>query len=223
MTTQGAQGSLSFGSGLTDVYASEYSMVGRGGIIVKPFLDLNDNDKYDEGETILNQIDIKMNGGKVVYGKSDSLIHIVGLEPFINYLLEVSEKGFESISWRIEKKKMNVIVDPNQFKIVEIPVKAQGEINGTVMLSDNNTQKGIGRILVQFLDENGNKVAETLTESDGYYSYLGLKPGNYIIRIDKNQLNRLSYQSTPDIYNIVIKISQDGEIIEGLDFTLLKK
>jgi hypothetical protein len=222
-TTQGAQGSLSFGTGLSDVYASEYSMVGRGGIIVMPFLDLNNNDKFDKDETILKQIDAKIDGGKLVYGKNDSLLHIVGLEPFISYMLEVSENKFDNIAWRISKKKISIIIDPNQFKIVEIPVKPQGEINGTVYISDNGTQKGIGRILIQFLDESGNKVAETLTESDGYYSYMGLKPGNYTIRIDENQLNRLAYQSDPDNYNIVLRISPDGEIIEGLDFTLFPK
>jgi hypothetical protein len=115
------------------------------------------------------------------------------------------------------------IVDPNQFKVVEIPVKPMGEVNGTILISDNFNQKGIGRILVRFLDENGDKVAETLSESDGYYSYMGLKPGNYIIRIDENQLNRLEYQSNPETYNIVLRISPDGELIEGLDFTLQPK
>jgi len=66
-------------------------------------------------------------------------------------------------------------------------------------------------------------VAETLSESDGYFSYLGLKPGIYMVRIDEEQMEKLGYQSKPLQLKVVIKASVDGDIMDGLDFVITKK
>jgi len=62
-----------------------------------------------------------------------------------------------------------------------------------------------------------------LSESDGYYNYLGLKPGNYMVRVDDSQLSKLDYQSTPQMHEVFIKVSEEGTIVEGLDFQIKSK
>jgi hypothetical protein len=42
--------------------------------------------------------------------------------------------------------------------------------------------KGLGRMTIQIFDKLGVKVVETLSESDGYFSYLGLKPGKFTVK-----------------------------------------
>jgi hypothetical protein len=91
-----------------------------------------------------------------------------------------------------------------------------GEATGTVY----NGSKGQGRILVCFYRGDSTMVARTLTESDGYYSYLGLKPGKYIARIDPEQLKKLKMVSSPAMIPVNIASSRDGSIIDGLDFRL---
>ncbi len=219
-TSEGVQGSVSYDSKTKYVYASDYSTVGRGCITVLPFLDVNHNGKYDTGEIIIKKLGIRMNGGEVTYSKRDSTIRIVRLEPFLDYLLEVNDEGFDNISWRIKNKTIKVTIDPNQFKTVEIPITPMGEISGNVLMKDKNSEAGIGRILIQISDSLGNIVAETLTEQDGYFNYLGLKPGSYVVKIAQKQLEKLSYEVTPLVYYIKIKASVDGEIVERLDFKL---
>ena len=59
-----------------------------------------------------------------------------------------------------------------------------------------------------------------MTESDGYYSYLGLTPGKFTARIDPEQLKKLKMVSVPESIPINIAPSRDGTILDGLDFHL---
>ena len=95
-----------------------------------------------------------------------------------------------------------------------------GEVSGTVYLSSAQELKGQGRIIIAIYDEKKQKVAEALSEFDGYFSYLGLKPGKYTAKVDVAQMKKLNYQATPAVHPITIKISEEGDIIEGIDFTL---
>jgi hypothetical protein len=78
-------------------------------------------------------------------------------------------------------------------------------------------------VRLQFYDKEGIKVAETLSEFDGYYSYLGLKPGKYSVRIDDTQLKSLNFNSLPAAHQVMIKVSEFGDILDGLDFILSSK
>ena len=100
-------------------------------------------------------------------------------------------------------------------------VVSVGEVSGTEYMNKDNVLKGIGRILIKFYKKNSDKaIAETLSESDGYIYYIGLAPGDYVARVDANQLKNLDFVvDTPEI-NFTIKPSENGDIVEGINFTL---
>ncbi len=219
-TSQSAQGSLAFGSGNGYVHKANVTSVGKGGISLYPFLDVNHNGIFDKGEKMVKNLSVKISGGRVTSREADSIIRITGLEPFTSYTLELNESLFENINWRLKKRIYKVLIDPNQFKSIEIPVIPVGEINGMVFLKDNESVNGLGRILVDIYDENNSIIAKTLSESDGYISYLGLEPGKYVARIDSVQLAKLDYVSTPSDIAFTINYNEEGEIIEGIVFSL---
>jgi protocatechuate 3,4-dioxygenase beta subunit len=214
--SENAQGSLAFGADNGVVKSSNNSALGKGGILFYPFLDLNQNGKLDKGEQRILLTNVRVTAAKAVISEKDSIVRVSDLNAFINYTVEFSDDDLDNISWRFKHKTYQVLVDPNQYKKVDVPIISIGEVSGIV--SKNN--EGIGRITIQIYDKKGNKVAETLTETDGYYSYLGLKPGEYSTKIDEAQLNKLGYESTPKTHSAVIKASVDGDVIQGLDFNL---
>ncbi|NQY10271.1 MAG: hypothetical protein HRT71_12260 [Flavobacteriales bacterium] len=61
-----------------------------------------------------------------------------------------------------------------------------------------------------------------LTESDGYFNYLGLLPGAYYARIDTHQLRILGMTCDPRLVPFNIEYDEDGDIADGLKFTLEK-
>jgi len=60
----------------------------------------------------------------------------------------------------------------------------------------------------------------TLTEADGYYSFLGLTPGTYFVKVDDGQLRKLNMTADPEFHKIVNTGSVDGDLEGGLDFVL---
>jgi hypothetical protein len=220
-TSESAQGSLAFGGGNNYIHASNNSSVGKGGISLYPFLDLNNNGVFDKGEPMVKLTSVRVSGGKAIFSKKDSIVRIPDLNAFINYNVEFLDTDLDNISWRFKKKLYEVLIDPNQFKRIDIPIIAVGEVSGMTYMKTDSRMEGIGRILVKFYKKNSTKVfAETLSESDGYLYYLGLVPGNYVAYIDPEQLKNLGMVASPEQISFKISRSFDGDIISGIDFIL---
>ncbi|MFN2337155.1 MAG: SPOR domain-containing protein, partial [Bacteroidales bacterium] len=203
--------------------ADNRTNVGRGGISIVAFIDLNANGRRDEGEPKAPGLNVRSNSGKLERTEKDTTIHITGLEPYVKYFIEIDENSFENISWRIDHKTYAVVADPNMMKLIEIPVYVRGEATGMVMFEEKGALTGLGRIIVNFSNSTGATVGRALTEDDGYFSYFGLAPGLYQVRADTSQLRRLGLISEPDSLNFSIMSNMEGDYIDGLDFTLRRK
>jgi hypothetical protein len=217
-----ARGSLINDGKTSYLKADNRTNVGRGGISMLAFIDLNANGLRDAGEPKAFGLSVHSNGGRLERSDKDSTIHIIGLEPYVKYFLELDEGGFDNISWRIDKKSVAVITDANMLKLIEIPVQVKGEATGTVMLEEGGSRSGLGRIIVNFYNSVNVLTTRALTEEDGYFSYFGLAPGSYYARVDTSQLKKLNMTSFPDSVPFSIMTNMEGDYVEGLDFTLKK-
>jgi hypothetical protein len=194
--------------------------VGKGALVFSPFLDLNCNGRRDAGEPKEYDLDIRISGGRLFQYDRDSTIRVLDLEPYTAYYVELDQNSFNNVAWKLRKKTMSVVVDPNQFKMIDVPIAVVGEVSGTVNKKNNGDAVGIGRIVVNFFNRESKLVGKTLTEPDGYFSYLGLAPGKYFAQVDTTQLKRVHMVSEPDTLHFSIKPSRDGDIVEGIDFVL---
>jgi len=220
---ESARGGIAFDDKNRRIFASQQSMVGRGGIAFIPFVDINQNGTFDIGERKAKGLSVKINGGRAVFNEKDSIIRIMGLEPFIYYNAELDDKDFEFITWRLNKKNYSILVDPNQFKTINIPISPVAEITGTVFFDNDSTKKGLGRVMVNIYKKDGSIAAKTISESDGYLSYLGLLPGEYYAKIDSVQLNRLQMEATPPQVDFTLQALEEGDVYNGVDFVLNHK
>jgi len=222
MTTESARGSIAFGSGNGYVNADNRSSVGRGGITVTPFLDINHNNTREANEPIATGLNLRLNGGRFLEYAKDSLIRIVELEPFASYLLEIDDNSFENIAWQLKTKILSIYIDPNQFKMINIPVKVMGEVNGMVYLESGKKIRGQGRIIINISDSAGRLIQRVLSEQDGFYNYLGLAPGRYTAAVDTSQLNRLNMTCKVKEIDFEILPMSIGDIVDDISFTLIK-
>jgi hypothetical protein len=218
--SENAQGSLAFGGDNNYVHTSKNSAISKGGILFYPFLDLNQNGVMDTGEKKVLLSKVSVSSNVAVISKKDSIVRVSDLNAFVNYTIKFSNTDLDNISWRFKDNTYQILVDPNQYKRVYVPIISVGEVNGMVYLVSDKTMKGQARVTLQVYDKKGKKVAETISEYDGYFSYLGLKPGIYTVRVDESQLKKLNYKSYPLVHQIVIKESTYGDLLEGLDFKL---
>jgi len=194
--------------------------VGKGGIIIKPFLDYNANGKRDPGENGVPGLNLRSNGGRVDKSENDTTIAIIGLEPYTTCFIELDPNSFYNIAWRLPYESLSVKVDPNIMKNIDIPVNVVGEADGFVKVDRDGEIKGLSRIIVKYFNEKNRHIASVLTESDGYFSYFGLSPGKYYVMVDTAQLTKLGMFGEPDSIGFAIRKSLDGDIVSDLNFTL---
>jgi hypothetical protein len=215
-----ARGSFLFDRKSRYVGISNTSMMGRGAFTFVTYLDLNGNGKRDKNEPKVLGLNLRVNGGRIIRSDKDSTIRVIDLTPYTSYLVELDKNSFQSLSWKIKKLTLSVYADPNQFKTVEIPIEVMGEASGTVNVKTKNGIRGQGRVYVGFYREDGTFAGRVLTESDGYFSYMGLTSGNYTARMDSLQLTKIKMIASPEFKLFKVKPSREGDFIEGLDFTL---
>ena len=216
---QSARGSILYNDRSQTLRLKNQSSVGRGGLVIVPFLDMNNNGVHDADEPKLSGLKLRINGGNVEHNKHDTSISITGLEAYNNYYIELDKNSFDNVAWQIKKPTMNVSIEPNHYKLIEVAVAVIGEVSGTVYLKNDKGENGLGRIIVNIYDSNSNLVAHTLSEPDGYFTFAGLQPGNYTAAVDTAQLSKLNMTSSP-LLSFTIKLSNDGDIADGLQFKL---
>ncbi len=220
-TSQMARGSMIYDDKFGNLVLSNQNNLGRGGFVISPFLDLNWNGKKDPGEPKAMGLKVNINGGRIVQNLKDTTNQVYGLEAYTNYFMDLTRSDFDNVAWQIKKPTLNVVVEPNHFKLIEIPVVVFGEIGGMVYTKTENGLKGQSRIIINIYDSTGKQVARTISETDGYINYIGLQPGNYYAMPDEVQMLKLGYTSTPRI-EFKIKRSRDGDIFDAIKFTLTK-
>jgi hypothetical protein len=218
-----ARGSLMLDAKTRYLGANNRVNVGKGGIVFLPYLDINANGIHDAGEPKIPGLNLHVNGGRIEKDENDSTIRVFDLEPYTNYFVQFDPNSFDNIAWQLKMKTLSVVVDPNQFKRIEIPIALVGEASGTVYIRGNYGKIGQGRIIICFYNSNSVLVARTISEDDGYFSYLGLTPGTYTVRVDSSQLKRLNMIASPLNLPISIKPTMDGDIVDGIEFVLQKK
>ncbi len=215
-----ARGSMIYDRKTGYLVLNNRTSVGRGGLTILSFLDMNCNGKRDPGEPKIPGLSIRLIGGRVEMSAKDTLLRVFDLEPYVSYFLELDKNSFENISWRLPLNTLRVYVDPNQMKLIEIPVFVYGEASGYVYLKNRSGQKGQGRVFVSFFSAQDKLIAKTLTESDGYFSFLGLPPGSFYACVDSSQLSNLNMVSAPDKIPFTLQRTSEGDVVDGLEFIL---
>lgn len=213
-------GSLILSAGPKKIMATNSNGIGKAGIDVFVFLDINHNEKRDPNEPLLKDISVGINKGQRVLTEIDSIHRFVALEPYANYLITVENSGFQSISWILEKQTWSVSSDPNQIKQVYVPVKPMGEVNAMIYFNRNGSETGAKRLIVYIVNESGQQVAKGLTEQDGTFNFLGLKPGKYQLKFDEKQLKGLNISKNYTPTNFEIKETALGDYVGDLKIVL---
>lgn len=194
--------------------------VGRGGIILFAYLDINNNGKRDPGEPKAAGLKFIISNGTREENKHDTTMIIRNLEAYNNFFIKIDRYSFDEIAWQIKTGTIKVEIDPNQFKLLEIPISVLGEVSGTIYTQTARGKKTQARILVNIYNSRGIRVAQVLSEADGYFSYLGLPPGSYTMKPDTEQMQKLKLQFMPNAWHFEIVGTIYGDVQRDMDFTL---
>ena len=212
------------------VYASDeniLSVYGRQwndntGANFRMFLDENGNDKYDEGENIIEGASVSIGQSASYQKSSGGLVKVWELLPYARYQAELLDVSMANNLWVPKHKLFAFITDPHRAKTMDIPYSAVGMIEGTVLRMRKEEKVPVPGLKIH-VDEIGGTMKRTIPLfQDGSLYYVGLVPGKYTISVDSVQLNSLKLISQPMMREFIIKATAEGDSINGLDFILVE-
>ena len=218
--SQSVIGSVNYNEHSEDFNFYNRGMIGRSAANFKFFVDENMNERYDEGENIIPDMDIQINSVGNKRRKDEGDIIVNDLEQYSKYDVKLIDKKSKNPLWFPYKNKFSFVSDPHQYKEIEVPFYEAAEVNGSVLKRSNNNLVPISGIIVIFKNINTYSVSKIRTMSDGTFYHYGIQPGEYKIYIEEDQLKKLKARAIPNNFSENIYSINSDEEYKEFDFIL---
>ncbi|MBN2188896.1 MAG: OmpA family protein, partial [Chitinispirillaceae bacterium] len=213
-------GSLGFDRGVPFLINREQA--GKGGADVVMFVDDDDDGTYDAGEELIPAKAIKVDGMGKLQQRGNGFIRVSQLQNYFRYNLEVDRRQIDpNLVPKIDR--FSFVVDPNQFKRIEIPFYRGGTITGTVYLEDKGARTPLSgtRVIIE-QSPHGTSVDTVRTFADGGFYAMNIAPGSYMLTVDPAQRLFLHMIQKNGPLGVTVRRSQEGDIIDSLEIVLMK-
>ena len=194
-------------------------LAGTGAISARAFVDKNMNGVRDPDEELVANAGFILNGGGRHPSRTDAdgTAFIGRLAPGQYTDVALDPSTLEDPQWKPMTPGVRVLPRPGVVEVLEFPVVATSEIDGTVFLVGRSQRRGIGAARIELVDEQGSIVATTQSSSDGYYLLHQVLPGRYSLRIAPEQAEKLGLEGA---LARALTVPVDGDFINGQDFEL---
>ena len=224
-------GSVAFDPKTTALYFEDVpTRVGFGGVLVRPFLDMNGNGKMDKGEPVIEQSKVIVTnltrdylpsyGGGTLFGNRLLFDRTPGYEEYNVYL---DPQSLEDPIWVPEYSSVQILSEPNHIRRIDFPVVSGGTVRGNIKISDGITQPAEAFNVIMTLITNGTKrryVRKASSFSSGEFEFSQVPPGAYRVELDASQLQTLRYFVEPTMRQVEVTAKPEGDVVIGVDFVL---
>ncbi len=128
--------------------------------------------------------------------------------------IELDESTIADSSLRSKNPGVSIISRPGSYPVVEFPVVRTTELEGHVVIVNDEDKRPVSRALVRLKNVDGDTVAQRRTAFDGFFLFEGIEPGDYQISLEDPLAKRILNQPGR------VKVLNSSGVIRGLDFTL---
>jgi hypothetical protein len=197
------------------------TVANQGTVSARVFLDSNQDGIYGENDEPLENVGFKLNGGyNPGRTADDGIVFLTGLNPYEPLNVVISPETMSDPLWTAALEGIQVTPRPGHAILLEYPVFMSGEIDGTVYLRRNNKEHGVGKVIVELVDEQGRALKTAETAYDGFYVMSDIPLGKYRMRVSEKQLDKLSLKLESEEQ---VEITNENQFINGVDFVLSPK
>jgi hypothetical protein len=216
-----AQFSFGYEPETNTVFGGSQPLAFGGAMAVKVYEDLNNNKIHDKHEPVVPNAKVKAVQQYRDEVTDDRGVAVLkGLSTGYATDIVVDRSSLEDPTMVPTTTGISVLPRRGLVMHHEIPLSTTGEIEGNIFSKgESGEEVPASNILVMLLDNKSNKVAETVTEFDGYYAFADILPGRYKIALNKKYTNRKKLRNAAPL---VTKVRGGGELIDGRSFILEK-
>lgn len=183
----------------------------RGGVTGRVFLDLNGNERLDPGEQVLPDVRVSVGMHTRVSG-DDGQFALWNVTPHEPALVAVDSTTLASPLWVPAYRAVQIRPGPNRYAVVDIPVLPGGVIEGMVVRAADSS--GVGGVTLRLEREGSPGDRSIVSFRDGEFYGVGIKPGDYVLRLDPGAAERLGLRADPIRFTMPADV--DGATVSGL-------
>lgn len=204
-----------------DFFTDAQPLANTGMASVRLFLDQNVNGIADPGEPGIPNIGFRVNQGLNPARTDERGMALVQRMPVhVHANLGIDTTTFEDPQWSAQVQGLKLKPRPGVVSVIDVPVITTGEIDGTTYLWEDGKSRPIGDLRLELVERASGKVVKTVTSaSDGFYVVETVPPGEYLLRVAREQLKRLRLTDTG---SRVLTMGRNGEVVGGIDFYIIR-
>ena len=192
---------------------------GKGVVLSRVFLDYNGNGVFDEGDEPIEGAKLRLGRHSSDQESGDNgMVAAKSVSPYRPVNVSVDRSSLADAYWVPAIPGKEVVARPGGVYKTDFPVVQTGEIDGTVFFSSAGLKREVANIELDLVDRKGLTQQTVKTAYDGFYLFSQVMPGEYMVRVNPKQMQDAGFQH---VYHRRVIISARGEVIEGMDFTLL--
>jgi hypothetical protein len=190
-------------------------LANTGAASIRVFLDKNMNGRMDAGEEAVKGAGFTVNGGsQPVRTDGAGIAYLNRLPPDQQVDIGLDISTLEDPQWMARQPGVRIVPRPGKVSQLEFPVIVTGEVDGTTYLIVNGARRGIGDLELELVDRDRKVAGVARSASDGYFILNGVAPGEYLMRVSRQQLQRLGLT---DMGSHLVTIGPDGTVLNGRD------
>lgn len=215
--SQFLQGSALLNAGEGRVGFAAGPSLQRAGVMGTVYLDANGDGKRQANEEPLAGVHVQVGYQSAV---TDSLgrYRVWDLQAFEPVAVMIDSASLASPLWVPTTNLLMVEPQPNRFRAVDLAVTPAGVVDGKVLRESPTGLVGVAGVTVVLVDLHRGTRRSVTTFSDGTFYSMGVKPGDYEIRLDERSASRMGM--TADPVRMTMRIDPDGDTQSGIELKL---
>lgn len=226
--SQNLRGSIGVDPKTRYIQMNQRQQVGGAALAIRLYIDESGSGTYDEGDAVLHQNALRVDRGGGTIAFRDGVTYITQLQPYRRYNLSINKNALVNPMLMPAVEQLSAVTDPNQFKVINIPLYMSGIIEGQVVREEEGITTPVGgaRLKLRNLSEEGpfqdfEQEIRTFTDG-GFYAY-EVPPGPYELQVAQSQLDATGLQMDPGPLKFEVQSTEQGDFVEGLRLRLTQR
>ncbi len=185
---------LGFGFGRNPLtgrlFVDRPGLANGGAIAVRAYHDRNADNHFDEGDLVLPEVKFGI-GGRPASTGPDGIVMIGRLGDGTRTNYKVDLESLPDIALFPTSAGKSFVPRAGRVHVSDFPVVELSEIEGTARFVSDGRDKPVSGVFLELVGADGKVVRTARTEGDGFYLFEQVKPGNYTLRIEPDQAQRI--------------------------------
>ncbi|WP_155735528.1 SpaA isopeptide-forming pilin-related protein [Pseudoalteromonas luteoviolacea] len=211
------QFSLGYESYSNEFFITDRRLASSGSVLVKVFLDQNNNAIFDGNDVVLKGVRIKSVQGFAQAFTDDKGVALLGNMPLNRQTDILLDEASLPDPFYISAHDGRSITPRKGFiGYLEYPVVHAGELEGVAYKKDKSgLETPLAYAEIELVDKNQRVVSTVKSAYDGYYVFSDIKPGHYEARVKKHAENRVVQTE-----KVEVVLSSQGDVLLEVDLAV---